>query len=195
MSEILKNYPTWDNFKKRQHPQQLLVNYDDVKSVYEVVSKDRVTLEQLTEAYKLKDTHAGIEYLIEWTYFLNTFSNVNKSLPAPLVRPFAYLMYSKYKNFTLPDLKILFENILESKYGSFYGSIDTQRLATAFLEYGRERYEVVKKIREREEDTLKKSDIKSGGVAPDFSKYPNLRVLARGGNLDLDDLAKRISKR
>lgn len=147
--QLLADYPTWEAFVKAQDPRQLIVNYDQVQRLSDVFRATPVTLLLLSETYSLKNNLAGLDYLSRWITFLNDFLNINKGIPQQYVSPLAYILYAEYDYFYLADLKLLINFILESRYGPFYGSIDTQRIVSSFFYYNRERNEVFGRVVER----------------------------------------------
>jgi len=138
-NNILSRYPTWDMFMKEQSPDRLCVNYDDVKEVDNVYSTSDITLKLLTELYTLDKYQAGYEYIQRWLIYLNDSLNINIGLQPGVIKHISYMIYAKYSYFRLSDMKLLFDYILESRYATFYGSIDTQRIMLSFYEYNLER--------------------------------------------------------
>lgn len=177
-NQIKQQYPTWQDFVVNQDPSLLLINYDTVNKITDVYYATPVTLEFLNETYPLKDSSAGLYYLVKWLTFLNDFLNINKGIQQKFIHHLAFTLYSKYKYFKLADLKLLFDFILESRYGTFYGSVDTQRIVSSFFEYNRERNEIFTKIEERineEAKKLERQNIEYHEI--DFTKYKNLTKL------------------
>lgn len=148
--QLQQTFPSWQAFVKAQDPKQLIVNYDSIRRLSDVYESTPVTLALLTDCYPLKETFAGLDYLSRWLTFLNDFLNINKGIPTQFLGQLAYTLYAKYNHFRLSDLKLLFDFILESRYGTFYGSIDTQRIVSSFFEYNRERNDVFRRIEEEE---------------------------------------------
>ncbi len=176
--QIKEQYPTWQSFVKEQDPTQLIVNYDSISRISDVYDATPVTLEFLNSIYPLKNAAAGMNYLIGWLIFLNDFLNINKGIPQKFMNHLAYTLYAKYKHFKLADLKLLFDYVLESRYGTFYGSIDTQRIVSSFFEYNRERHEIFAKIEEKMNEEAKRLDRENiEYVEIDFTKFKNLTKL------------------
>jgi len=175
--QLLEDYPTWKDFEEKMKPRALLSSYDFVKNLWDVYETSPITLKFLTETYPLKQSAAGYEYLEKWLRFLNDFLNINKKLENQQITDLAYMLYGKYSHFHLSDLKLLFTYILESRYGTFYGSIDTQRISSSFFEYNRERNEIFVKIEEKEKEALKNEAYIKPATKPDFSRLPNLAKL------------------
>ncbi|MPN26132.1 hypothetical protein SDC9_173556 [bioreactor metagenome] len=103
------------------------------------------------------------------------------------------MLYGRYNHFRLSDLKLLFDYILESRYGNFYGSIDTQRIVTSFFEYNREREETFAKIEERQRAAKKKAENEKPYTPPDLSKYENIYGILKGGEKYIESLAREKS--
>ena len=175
--QVLGEYADWQKFVKGQSPEQLAVNYDFVNNLYDVYETSPITLKFLTELFPRKESYAGYEYLGLWLRYLNDFLNINKGLQTQYINQLSYILYAKYNHFRLSDLKLLFEFVLESRYGTFYGSIDTQRISSSFHEYNRERNEIFGKIREKEKEAEKKEAYSKTATLPDFSRLPNLAKL------------------
>lgn len=177
---IKGKYSSLEEFLKEQGPTQLIVNYDDVTKIYQVFSKTQITLEIIDNCFQESRKNSAVEYLSEWLLMLNDFLNINKVIPAKSIRQLAYMLYKKHSQFTLADLKLLFEFILESKYGVFYGSVDTQTIITSFAQYSRERRNEQIKIEEQaRRDEAEKSRNSKEGVPVDLQKYPNIAAFLR----------------
>ena len=102
----------------------------------------------------------GLEYLAMYIAYMNVFLNINKGIPEHIIKQLGYIIYQRYNYFTLADLKLLFDHILESRYGTFYGSIDTQRIISSFYEYANERKAALIKLREAEVNRMKEEEQK-----------------------------------
>lgn len=192
-NNILNQYPTWESFLKDQGPEQLIVNYNDVMRLSDVYNSTPVTLLFLTETYNLKNTMAGFDYLKKWLSFLNDFLNINKGIPERHISQLAYSLYVKNSNFRLSDLKLLLDYILESKYGTFYGSVDTQRIVSSFADYTRERNELFGKIAAKKEEEEKKSEKEENYTLPDFSRLTSLNKILNNG--DTSTMAYSLAKK
>lgn len=190
--QLLNSYPNWSDFVKNQSPEQLIVNYDFVSSIWDVYETSPITLNLLTEVYPLKQSFAGYEYLDNWLRYLNDFLNINKGLQTQYIKQLSYMLYAKYNHFRLSDLKLLFNYILESRYGTFYGSIDSQRIVSSFFEYNRERTNEFEKIEEKKREAAKKAEKDKPYSPPDFSKYKNISML---NQLGVQAMAEEISNR
>lgn len=176
--QIKQQFPTWQEFVKEQDPAQLIINYDSITRLSDIYDATPVTLQLIHEIYPLKNNSAGMNYLCAWLAFLNDFLNINKGIQQKYLNHLAYSLYAKYRYFKLADLKLLLDFILESRYGTFYGSIDTQRIVSSFFEYSRERNETFRKIDERIEEERKKQERETAEYHPvDFSKFTNLTKL------------------
>ena len=176
--QLRQNYANWTVFLKEQGPQQLMVNYEDVRRIANVFEKTPVTLRLLSETFSPENNPnptIAIGYMRGWLMFLNDFLNINKGIPAAIMDQLAYTLYTRHSWLTLADLKLIFDFILESRYGTFYGSIDTQRIMTSFAEYARERKDIEIKMKEKEVENLKQDEREH--FVPDFSKYKNLQNL------------------
>jgi len=159
--QILEKYADWQKFVSDQSPEQLVVNYDFVNNFYDVYETSPISLKLLTDIYPRNGSYAGYEYLGLWLRYLNDFLNINKGLQPQYIKQLSYILYAKYNHFRISDLKLLFDYILESRYGTFYGSIDTQRVSSSFYEYNRERNDVFIKIIEKEKRQEKTKRLKS----------------------------------
>lgn len=189
--QILQDYPSWPEFVKGQSPEQLVVNYDFVISLYKVYETTPITLDLLTELYPRTQSYAGYEYLEMWLKFLNEFLNINKGLQAQYIKQLSYILYAKYQHLRLSDLKLLFDYILESRYGTFYGSIDSQRIVSSFYEYNKERTDLFAKIETQQKEAEKKAEKDKPYSPPDLSKYPNIARLNQEGIGFIDEVARR----
>lgn len=175
INHIKERYPDSKSFLNEQGPLQLIVNYDDVTKIQDVFSKTEISLQIIDEAFLNENKKIGVAYVAEWLLMLNDFLNINKTIPVKSIRQLAYMIFKRHSHLTLADLKLLFEFILESKYGVFYGSVDTQTILTSFSQYSMERKEVINKIREQEEK--QKAEMQRDnkeGVPLDTEKYKNI---------------------
>ena len=143
-AQILHNYPTYKEFLEELAPKQLLSVYWNVSSITQCLEKRYITIIDIREAYSSEKPKAGVDYLERWLIYLNNFSNINKKLEE--TNAVAHMIYSGYYFFTLADLKVLFEKIMRSEYGTFYGSVDAQRIISSFEEYNKERKKEASKI-------------------------------------------------
>ena len=172
--QIFDKYPSWPAFLQDQSPEQLIVNYDFVNNFNDVYNTSDITLKFLSDLYNLKKSYAGYEYLERWLNFLNDFLNINKGLQPGVIKQLSYILYAKYSHFRLSDLKLLFNYILDSRYGTFYGSIDTQRISSSFFGYSNERKEAFTKIEKEIEERQKQSGRDTPSQLPDYNKHPDL---------------------
>jgi hypothetical protein len=143
-SKIAELYPTWKEFIEKQGPEKMLSIHKDFTSIDQVIERRRLQLDDLNVVYSIKNCIPAVEYMVKWIEFLNRFSNINK--PLTDITPVAYMLAIKYTHFTLPDLKIVFERILEGVYGKFYGSVDAQLILASFAAYDMRRKELLQKI-------------------------------------------------
>lgn len=192
--QLLQDYPSWQDFVKDQSPEQLVVNYDFVNNLWDVYETSPITLKFLSHVYPQKQSYAGFEYLEQWLRFLNDFLNINKGLQKQYLKQLSYMLYAKYSHFRLSDLKLLFSYILESRYGTFYGSIDSQRIVSSFFEYNREREDTFAKIAERQLAAEKKAENEKPYSPPDLTKYENINAILKDGEKYIESLAKKKSK-
>lgn len=155
---LLEKFENFENFKSKISPAQLLVEYGNIRRFHDVYKCDRITLFTITEAFPIKNKIAGMMYLHDWFTHLNDFLNINKGIQPKQIAQLSFMMYSKYGELCLADLKLIFEYILESRYGTFYGSVDTQRLSTSFYEYYRERADAFKRLQYEEAEMLKSKE-------------------------------------
>lgn len=130
---IFGSYPTYENFLSVLHPNKMLVAFADITSIEQSISKKRISLEDVDVYYQRPGFSPAVDYLEKWLEFLNQFSNINK----PLIekKAVAFMIYSKRKHFFLTDLKILFCEIMDGRHGTFFGSVDAQRILYAFAQY------------------------------------------------------------
>lgn len=191
--QILQNFPNWQDFVEEQKPEQLVINYDFVNNFYDVYETSPITLFLLTKIYPRKEGSAGYEYLKSWLQFLNKFLNINKGLKSDGIELLSYMLYQRYNHFHLSDLKLILTHILESRYGTFYGSIDTQRMMSSFFEYNREREETFTKIREREAIAKEKAEKKRPYSPPDPSKIEGIRQTMASPDTFISTLARKKS--
>lgn len=175
INHIKERYPDSKSFLAEQGPLQLIVNYDDVTKIMDVFSKTEISLLIIDEAFMSENKKLGVIYVAEWLAMLNDFLNINKTIPTKSIKQLAYMIFKRHSYLTLADLKLLFEFILESKYGVFYGSVDTQTILTSFSQYSVERKEVINKIREQQQKQMaeRQRDNKEG-VPLDPEKYKNV---------------------
>ncbi|KAA6349008.1 hypothetical protein EZS27_003608 [termite gut metagenome] len=134
-----KKYPTYLLFLEEQKPEQMLMNYDTIHNVEEIISKIRLSVAEMDELYRTGDFSPGADYYARWLQFFNRFANINKEMPKDVIGWAAVQLYAKYSHFYFPDLKLIFEQILEARYGKFYGSVDTVLVMSAFLQYDEDR--------------------------------------------------------
>lgn len=174
LKQIIDLYPNWDIFLTKQGPANLLINYHSLTTVQSIVCKRRITLDELQDVYPFKDTKSGILYFAEWILFLNKYSNVTKVIPMDNIPTLVFQLYSKYKHYTLPDLRLLLDRILEDYYDKtkFYGSIDIQSILTAFRLYNEERLSVLGKLKDERDKELqsKKKKLWDKLKAEEYSK-------------------------
>lgn len=136
---------TWEQFYETYKPEGLIPLYWSVTTVFQSLSKQRVTLKDINVSfgkYRHKiygESECGVLYCFEWLNYLNSVSNINKPLPPTSAQQLSFILYAKYYFFYLSDLKLILEGILESKYGKFYGSVDAQLIMSAFKEYADKR--------------------------------------------------------
>ena len=140
---IFQQYPSFKDFLTDYHPAQLLVNYDEINTLQQSLSKFRMRIEDIHIIYSEGIRNASVDYVVKWLDFLNKFSNINKQLTE--LNSVAYMIYKDYKDFYLSDLKIIFERIMRAEYGPFYGSVDAQRILYGFSQYNQERNMLLQK--------------------------------------------------
>lgn len=185
--ETIKTYPTFQAFMVEYKPEQLLVNYSDIYTIFQSVSCIRLTLSDIAKLYDNKIQKAGLKYLSDWLDFFNKLSNINK--PLTEISTVAYMIYARFNHFYLSDLKILFEKLIYSEYGSFYGSLDAQRILTSFYQYELERKATIHRIQTGEEKYIKDQIDKLNSQA-DKRAYAE----AKEKNLDYLEIAKLRGK-
>jgi hypothetical protein len=155
--DTLKIFPDYESFFSGMNPRQLLVSYDDVQTIEQSLSKKRFSLIDMDETYqslKRVPAPAPVDYLVKWLDFINDFSNINKRLTE--LTPVAYMIFKSYGHFYLSDLKLLFERLMRAEYGTFYNSVDAQRILYAFLMYDQERKSFLQRKRVKYDDELEK---------------------------------------
>lgn len=130
-------YPSFEAFVKDYSPVELLVIYSQVNTIEDSVTKIGLTLEDINTMYAKNGSLPGAYYIVLWLQFLNKFSNITK--PLTELQAVSVMLYSSYKYFHLADMKVIFEKIMRSEYGTFYGSVDAQRIITSFFQYSVER--------------------------------------------------------
>lgn len=155
----IKNlYPDWNTFLEKQGAKKLIVNYSQLDSIYDIVKIRRVTLIDLQEIYPFRDNFAGALYFKDWIEYLNDYSGISKKIiGAEKINTITFKLYNKYKHFTLPDMQLILDRIMEDYYdkSKFYGSIDTQSILTTFRLYNDERVMLIGKLNEDRDKTLK----------------------------------------
>jgi len=135
--KTLSLYPTYPKFFNDYKPAQLLVTYDDVNTIEQSLSIPRMTIDDIRIIYPEENKNCSVDYLVNWLGFINRLSNINK--PLTELDSVAYMIYKDHKMLYLSDLKIIFEKIMKAEYGTFYGSVDAQRILYAFVQYATER--------------------------------------------------------
>jgi len=145
---------TWEQFYKNYKPECLTILYWDIKSVYQSLTHDDpIPLVAINKHFvsvkhkKYGECLPGILYMFEWLTYLNDFSNINKPLPLKNLEWLSKHLYTTYFYLYLSDLKLIFEWILEGKYGKFYGSVDAQLIMSAFKAYSDEIIQVKYKLK------------------------------------------------
>jgi len=146
---IHDKYPSYDLFMKEQDPQQLLVNYSDIHEIKEVISKRRITIKEMQDIYSTDTFSPGIDYFAKWLSFFNKFSNLNKTMPPDTIEWVSVHLNSKYCHFYFADLKVIFEQFLETKRGKFYGSVDAVCIMSGFLSYDLDRKRIMDQAKEQ----------------------------------------------
>ncbi len=185
--ETIKAYPTFQAFMAEYKPEQLLVNYSDIYTIFQSVSCIRLTLSDIAKLYDNKIQKAGLKYLSDWLDFVNKLSNINK--PLTEISTVAYMIYTRFNHFYLSDLKILFEKLMCGEYGSFYGSVDAQRILTSFYQYDLERKAAIQRIQSGEQKYIQDQidKLKSQALERAYSE-------AKGKDLDYLEIAKLRGK-
>lgn len=146
---IHKQYPRYDLFMNEQDPQQLLMNYSDIHEIKEVISRRRITINEMNDIYSTDTFSPGIDYFAKWLSFFNKFSNLNKTMPTDTIEWVSVHLYSKYCHFYFADLKVIFEQFLETKRGKFYGSVDAVCIMSGFLHYDLDRKRIMDQAKEK----------------------------------------------
>lgn len=142
-AKLISSYPTYNDFTNNIKATDIQKNFEDIETIEDSVNKKRVSLEDITIIYSFKQIHPGVEFLSEWLNFLQRFLNINKQLPE--VKAVAFMIYKQYKHLYLTDLKLLFEKIVHAEYGTFYGSVDSQRILYSFMQYNIQRRSIINK--------------------------------------------------
>lgn len=167
--KIRNLYPTFQKFIIDYKPAQLLVTYDEVNTLEQSIETERMSIEDLSKIYPDEKRNYSVEYIVQWLDYLNRFSNINKQLTE--LNAVAYMIYKDYKKLYLTDFKIVFEKIMRAEYGTFYGSVDAQRILFAFMQYNTERQLLLKKMNldtRIEHESLKK-------IKTDLQRYLELK--------------------
>lgn len=155
----IKNlYPDWNTFLEKQGAKKLIFNYSKLNNIYDIVKVRRITLIDLQEIYPFKDSYAGVLYFKDWINYLNDYSNINKKISGDdKIKTMTFQLYTKYKHFTLPDMQLILDRIMEDYYdkSKFYGSLDTQSILTCFRLYNEERVALIGKLNEDRDKVLK----------------------------------------
>lgn len=147
--QTLEIYPTFDKFTDRLKPANLLTMYDDIKTIEESIAEERLTLLDINEIYTDGKSSPGVNYFEKWLTFLQDFLNINNRLTQPTA--VAVMLYNNHNQFYLTDLKIIFEKIMRAEYGTFYGSVDAQRIIYSFAQYHTQRTTIIHSILRYEE--------------------------------------------
>ncbi len=150
--KVYQAYPTYQQFLASQEPKMLLVNFSEIHEVADAISTRRLSIAEMMEIYGTDSFNPGIDYFAKWLSFFNKFSNINNVMPMDTIQWVAIHLCTKYCHFYFADLKVIFEHLLESKYGKFYGSIDTVRIMSGFLEYNESRNRVIHQVTERQKN-------------------------------------------
>lgn len=151
--KTLKAYPTFQGFMTDYKPEQLLVVYEDVRTIIKSVSCVRLSLSDVATLYDNNTRKAGLKYISDWLDFVNRFSNINK--PLTEISTVAYMIYIRFNHFYFSDLKIIFEKLMCGEFGSFYGSVDAQRILTSFTQYDQERKQTIYRLKQNQENFIK----------------------------------------
>jgi len=183
---VLNLYPTYTRFFNDYKPIQLLVQYNDIKTIRKSVSQQRISINDIDVIYSTAEFKAGIDFINFWIIYLNQFSNIAK--PLIETKALAVILFEDYKHFYLSDFKVIFQQIMRSEYGSFYASVDAQRILTAFSKYNElrqvEQYTIRKQILKMGDDFInpqtaevfKKIDASLAGKYSDQIKYREERM-------------------
>lgn len=150
--QLIAQYPTYQDFKNSIKAENILKLFENIQSLKQVVLKPRITLEDINKAYAYKNINPGVEFLTDWINFLQRFLNINKQLTE--VTAVAFMIYRQYKHLYLADLKLLFEKIVYAEYGTFYGSVDAQRILYSFMQYNIHRNSIISKSMEKNSQEL-----------------------------------------
>lgn len=135
--QTYSRYPSFESFIKDYAPIELLVIYAQVNTIEDSVTKIGLTLEDINTMYAKNGSMPGAYYIALWLQFLNKFSNITK--PLTEFQAVSVMIYNSHKYFHLADMKVIFEKIMRSEYGTFYGSVDAQRIITSFFQYSIDR--------------------------------------------------------
>jgi len=158
-TELLSKMPsTWQEFYIPCQPENLFSLYYDVKTIYDSISKNRVTIGEVTRQYgsfkhkRYGECDFGVLYFYEWLTYLNEVSNINKPLPPKEITRISRMLFLDYHHFYIADLKLILMGILEGDYGNFFGSLDSQLVFRAFKEYNAKRNKLIKDIQSDKAD-------------------------------------------
>ncbi|TFD92580.1 hypothetical protein E2605_18650 [Dysgonomonas capnocytophagoides] len=194
LDKLRTTYPDWNTFISRQGAENLVQIYYEFTTIKAIVSSRRVTIGDLEKVYPFKDTKAGILYFKDWIEYLNKYTHLKK-LPTELIPNLTFQLYMKYKHFTLPDLRLCMERLLENFYDKtkFYGSVDVQSILTLFRLYNEDRISILSKLKiERDENIKNTTNFKLSEIRGE--EYDKLKNEKYEGNL-FDEAARRAEIR
>lgn len=137
-NDLFQKFPKYELFWEHFKPSNLSLLYEDIVTVEESIAQVRISIEDIRILYSVKNIHAGIDYLSKWVDYLQDFLNINNRLKK--VQDVAAVLYRDHRHLYLSDLTIIFNGILGSEYGRFYGSVDSQTIITSFRVYNVSRY-------------------------------------------------------
>ncbi|MDR2004269.1 MAG: hypothetical protein LBQ74_14665 [Prevotella sp.] len=138
-TKVFQEFPVYEKFLDRYKPENLIVYYSDINTVEDSIAEKRFSLEDISFLYPpVKKIPAGIDYLSKWITYLQDFLNINNRLTK--VQDIATMIYKDNRHFYLSDLTVIFQAILRSEYGRFYGSVDAQTIISSFTLYNVSRY-------------------------------------------------------
>jgi len=138
-SQLYQKFPDYKGFIEHFKPANLIVLYDDINTIEESISEVRISIQDINTIYpKQNNVPAGIDYLSRWIDYLQDFLNINNRLTK--IQDVAAVLYKDHRHFYLSDLALIFQGILRSEYGRFYGSVDSQTIITSFGMYNVNRF-------------------------------------------------------
>lgn len=135
MSTLFKIPTSYEEFLKEFPPKDLVLILSDFQTIKDSLSEERITFEELSQAY---EDRSMISYISIWLDVLSLSLNLKTGINDTM--KIAFMIYSRYSHWYLPDLKLVGDRILHGEGVEFYHSTaDTPTLLRAFSQYNQER--------------------------------------------------------